>query len=294
MLYIVKSRDTLAAIASKFNTTVPAILAANVICNPDYIFIGEPLIIPDPNISLPKSGGSPYYIIATGDTIWCLSQQFARSPETLMQVNQITNPSQLLSGTELLVSTDITDPNLLYDSWNIGEEDCNYINSIWGYEVFYKGEFHWEALGERAVPYLKRLLNHSCYIVRSSTVRSLGRIGKGEATRLALQQALDDPDADIVGLARIALKRMELVSKLSKRIHVTMYRTELFTTPSFQPQNIELQEGTPIIVLHWNIPSPEGETSGPGALAVFDLVQVVATGQKGFILRAGYGAITFL
>lgn len=295
MLYMVEAGDTLAAIANRFQTTIPALLAANVICNPDYIFIGMPLIIPNPNIPLPKAGESPYYVIMTGDSLWCLSQQFATSPETLMKANQITNPDLLIPGAELLIKTYIVDPVALYNSWNIKEEDCSHINSIWGQQVFYNGQFQWESLGEQAVPYLKYLLNHSCNIVRDSVVLSLGRIGRGEAARLALQQAVDnDPDENVVENARIALKRLDLVSKWSKRIHITTSQTQLFSAPSFELQNIELRPATPIIVIRWYVPSPLGEISGHGALAVFDLVQVVATGQTGFVPRAGDAAITFL
>jgi|GEM_PF-5595484 len=39
MLYIVQPGDTLYAIAARYNVTVEAILAANVICNPGLILI---------------------------------------------------------------------------------------------------------------------------------------------------------------------------------------------------------------------------------------------------------------
>ncbi len=45
--YCIEPGDTLFALASKFNTTVPAILAANPqISNPDLIYAGEILNIP--------------------------------------------------------------------------------------------------------------------------------------------------------------------------------------------------------------------------------------------------------
>ena len=46
--YSVEAGDTLYSIATKFNTTVDAIVAANKIANPDVISIGQKLTIPKP------------------------------------------------------------------------------------------------------------------------------------------------------------------------------------------------------------------------------------------------------
>jgi LysM repeat protein len=44
--YVVKSGDTLSAIAKEFDTTVRAIVRANDIADPDVIDVGQELIIP--------------------------------------------------------------------------------------------------------------------------------------------------------------------------------------------------------------------------------------------------------
>ncbi len=295
MLHIVKPGEHLANIAERYHTSVEAIIQANVICHPDMIFAGEPLIIPQSNNPLPKAGGSPYYVTLFGDTIWCLSRQFNLSTDALMRVNHITNPYDLKPGTELLVSTDMPDPDELSDRWNAYGEQCEYINSLSAFEIFYKGEFKWEALGTAALPYLSPFIHHPCEIVRGSAVRSLGRLGAGENTRLLLQEALNDKELFIVQEAELALKRMDLVEKASsKRIHVTTHQQRLYTVPYTYSDSIILPEGTPIIAHRWYIPSPEGESIGPGALTVFDLVQVADTGQIGYLVRAGYGAIWLL
>ena len=46
-IYTVRSGDTLAAIAAQFNTTVQAIVDANHITNPNMIFVGQQLVMPD-------------------------------------------------------------------------------------------------------------------------------------------------------------------------------------------------------------------------------------------------------
>ena len=58
--YTVKPGDTLYSIARSFNTTVPAIVAANNISNPNVIYVGQVLIIPmaggapPPTVNLPE------------------------------------------------------------------------------------------------------------------------------------------------------------------------------------------------------------------------------------------------
>ncbi|WP_342477394.1 LysM peptidoglycan-binding domain-containing protein [Paenibacillus sp. FSL H7-0350] len=295
MLYIVQPGDSLYSISNKYKVPLAAILEANVICNPAILLTGQPLIIPDIEYNLPKAGGRPYYIVSPGDTIWCLAQQFSINPETLMRINRIDNPHHLQLGRELLIMSDFPDAENLFESWNIDQSLCDTINSIWQYEVFYKGQFYWEALGESYVPYLIRLLNHPCDTVRMSVVSSLGRIAQGENTRAALQQALMDPDHSVKNLAKVALKRMDLVASGSKRIHVINNPwTVLSSAPFYEAPNVQLQEGTPIVVLRWNIPSPVEEIIGPGSLAVYDYVQILETGQTGYIVRPGFSLITFL
>ncbi|QGH33143.1 LysM peptidoglycan-binding domain-containing protein [Gracilibacillus salitolerans] len=110
MLYVVKSGDTLAGIAARLGTTVGGILEANVICNPNLIFPGQPLIMPDLGIDLPKSGVYPYYVILYGDTLGCLANQFSQSIVSLAAANQIRDPNQIFAGSELLVRFEQPDP----------------------------------------------------------------------------------------------------------------------------------------------------------------------------------------
>ncbi|WP_445376196.1 LysM peptidoglycan-binding domain-containing protein [Priestia megaterium] len=269
-------------------------MESNVVCNPNFIYIGMPLIIPEPNISLPKAGGAPYYVMNYGDTIWCLSKQFSLSVQELSETNQLSNLYEIYPGKELLVGASLFNPEKLYKQWNISEDDCAQLNSLWIFEVFYNGSFRWEAAGERGVSYLQKLLNHSCNQVRFYTVMALGRIGKGNQTFLALQQALTDNDQEVVELAKLALKRYRLIPKWTKRIHVTIFDNKLIYDISTASSSKIIPKGTSVIVLRWNIPSPTGESSTVGGIDKFDLVQILQTGERGYIWRGGYGGIGLL
>ena len=294
MLYIVKMNDTLYGIAQQHGSTVDSIVAANVICNPNFIFAGLPLIIPEPNLVIPKAGGTPYYILSYGDTLSCLANQFSQTVDSIVAANQIKNANQIEAGTELLVGVTQPNPKELYNLWNISEEQCEFLNSAGLFGVFYLGSFQWESLGERAVPYLRRLLNHTCNFVRFHVVMSLGRIGRGTAVLRLLQQALQDPDEEVSTLASLAIKRFQLIPTWSKRIHVITSEVQLLQQLTADSPSKTLPRGTPILVLRWNIPSPTGQVSPPGSLDTFELVQIAATGETGYIRRAGYGSILFL
>lgn len=294
MLYVVKPNDTLLGISKRHGTTIESIMKANVICNPNFIHLGQPLIIPDPNIELPKAGGRPYYVVNYGDTGACLAQQFSQSAETLAAINQLSTLNQITPGTELLVGVDVRNPEELYAQWNILESKCESLTSLALFHNYYLGTFRWEALGSRAVPYLKRLLQHPCAVIRWHTIMSLGRIGTGTDTLAALQQAVQDRDPENSELAKLALTRFQLIPKWSKRIHLTMYDTDLISDLSSSSPRKRIPKGTPVIVIRWNIPDPAGGEGAVGGLATFDLVQLLQTGETGYMFRAGYGASPFL
>ncbi len=295
MLYVVKSGDTLVGIAARLGTTVGGILEANVICNPKLIFPGQPLIIPHQGINLPKAGGYPYYVILYGDTLGCLANQFSQSIVSLAAANQIRDPNQIFAGSELLVRFEQPDPLQLFDEWNrTGGVPCEEMSSLQLHGIYYLGTFLWEALGERAVPYLLPLIKHSCEAVRFYAVLSLGRIGSGVGTRLALQQALNDQAQFIVELARFALQRFQLIPFWSKRIHIITADTILLNQPNFASPSITISKGIPVTVVRWNVPSPTGEEGPRGDVQIYDLIQIPGTGQTGYMPRVGFNEIVMV
>ncbi|MEW6446767.1 MAG: LysM peptidoglycan-binding domain-containing protein [Bacillota bacterium] len=293
MLYIVQSGDTLFEISRRFGTTVPAILEANVICNPDLIFVGQPLIIPRPGLQLPKAGGGPYYVVLPGDTLWCLARQFNTTISVLAAINQIPNPNLIFAGSELLIGPEVPDPEVLKETWErTAEQFCDVMSSLQIHGIYYIGSFQWEALGRRAVPYLLQLLSNPCDVVRIYTVISFGRLSLDRQVRQALKEVLNDPA--VADLAGFALRRIELAQQGRERVHILTNDSTLLAEPNLGAQGTLLPSGTEVVALRWYIPSPTGEEGPRGGIQVYDYVQVVATGQKGFLARAGFNEILLI
>jgi LysM repeat protein len=295
VFYIVKPGDTLSGIAGFFGSTTDAMLEANVICNPNLIFPGQPLIIPESGIELPRAGGYPYYVVLYGDTLNCIAKQFSQSVMTIAAANQIRDPNFIFAASELLVSFKQPDAAQLFTQWKTaGDEWCEEMSSLQIHGIYYIGSYLWESLGERAVPFLFRLLTHSCDIVRYFTVMSLGRIGTGVRTGSALQQALNDKDSSVVELARLALLRYQLIPSFSKRIHIAIADSLLHSEPNLSSSTLTISKGITVIVLRWNIPSPTGEEGPRGDIQIYDLVQNTQTGQIGYMPRIGFNETLIL
>mgnify|MGYP001042417915 CR=1 FL=1 len=296
-LYYVKPGDTLAKIAQRFGTTIDALLLANVVCSPNLILVGLPLIIPTPGQDLPKAGAIPYYVIQPGDSLWCLANQFNISIPILARNNQILNPNRIFPGKELVLVDTIPNPVQLKEHWQqTGGPNCE----IYGFQahVLYVYTFAWAALGRRAIPYLLDLLRHHCAEIRYYTVMSLGRIGQDLRVSYALRDLLRDPDESVANLAALAIRRIELVRQGQKRVHLVINPDTLLPEPYFlqpeHPKAVKLPMGTAVTVLRWFIPSPTGEEGPRGGIQQYDYVQVVGTGQTGFLARKGLDEINFI
>ena len=105
-IYVVKPSDTLFSIARLFGTTVEAIAMANGISNPDQIFVGQKLVIPNckpvPYVPPKKPKCFPY-TVQRGDTLYRIARKFGTSVYALAQANQIVNPWYIRAGQVIIV-----------------------------------------------------------------------------------------------------------------------------------------------------------------------------------------------
>jgi len=109
MQYVIQPGDTLLSIASRFNTTVQAILAANPqITNPNVILVGQVIIIPGttpgPQPPPPPPPTTGTYVVQRGDTLSSIARRFGTTVNAILAANpQITNPNLIFPGQVLVI-----------------------------------------------------------------------------------------------------------------------------------------------------------------------------------------------
>lgn len=231
--------------------------------------------------------GMPYYIVQPGDTLYCLAGQFNTTVDVLVSNNQIKNPDLIIPGTELLVIPVRPDAEQLKRNWELtAEQYCNKMSSLMEHGIYYIGTYEWEALGRNAIPYLLDLLKNPCDTVRFHAVMSLGRIGENSEVKKALKGMLADK-RNIADLARLAIRRIEMVEGKMERAHLTFIDNRLLEAPNLESPSIPIPPGTEVVVLRWHIPSPTGEEGPRGDIQLYDRVQLIRSRQVGFIPRVG-------
>lgn len=118
--YIVQQGDTLSSIARTFGTTVQAIAQANNIANPNFITVGQVLIIPgtsgnfdsaanDGSATTPGSSeetavaSSGSYIVQPGDSLYSIAQRFGVTVAAIVAANNLANPNFIIAGQQLII-----------------------------------------------------------------------------------------------------------------------------------------------------------------------------------------------
>jgi len=95
--YVIRSGDTIFALAQRFGTTVDAILRANPGIVPERLRIGQVICIPAPRP--PVCPGGTIYQVRQGDTLYLIAQRFGVSLTSLINANpQISDPDVLQVG----------------------------------------------------------------------------------------------------------------------------------------------------------------------------------------------------
>lgn len=105
-LYTIVYGDTLSQIALKHGTTVEKLAQLNQITNPNVIYAGTTIRIP--NKGCHASGGTEQqpkvYTIVYGDTLSGIALRFGTTVEKLVELNHIANPNVIYAGAILKIN----------------------------------------------------------------------------------------------------------------------------------------------------------------------------------------------
>lgn len=100
--HIVRSGDTLFAIALRYHTTVAAIKQLNHLGESDLIQVGQRLLIPASTTTSPTT---TRHIVQSDDTLYRIALQYGTTVRALVQLNGLTNPNVLVPSQVLIVPT---------------------------------------------------------------------------------------------------------------------------------------------------------------------------------------------
>jgi LysM repeat protein len=89
MVHVVGWGDTLFSIANRYGTSVNAMMQANDLRNPDFIWVGERLVIPGG--SVPSRISSATYVVQSGDTLFSIATRNGATVDAMMQANSLRN-----------------------------------------------------------------------------------------------------------------------------------------------------------------------------------------------------------
>ncbi|HFC11575.1 MAG TPA: LysM peptidoglycan-binding domain-containing protein [Anaerolineae bacterium] len=107
--YTVQNGDTLGGIANYYGTSITAIADANSLVNPNAIYVGQLLVIPDQTISQALSpqnniqDGNFNYTVQQGDTLTAIAVRFGSTVAEIADANGLYNANAIYLGQVLSI-----------------------------------------------------------------------------------------------------------------------------------------------------------------------------------------------
>ena len=102
----VEKGDSLSKIAKRYGTTVDAPVRINELCDANQIFVGQVIVLEDPDAEADDAGEQVETAIVTvqaGDSLSKIAKRHDTTVEEMMALNDIDDPNLLFVGQELLI-----------------------------------------------------------------------------------------------------------------------------------------------------------------------------------------------
>jgi tyrosinase len=111
-IYIVKKGDTLAKLATRFDTTIDRLLALNKsITNRNLIYEGQRLAVPNGNAPAPAPAPAPgqTYVVVRGDTLRSIAARFGTTVDEILKLNpDIKDANKIVVGQRIVLPSAVT------------------------------------------------------------------------------------------------------------------------------------------------------------------------------------------
>ena len=99
--YVIQPGDTLSGIARRYGTTVTALTQLNKLSDPDKIYAGNTLKVPENGTGVDSS--TQYYTIQPGDTLSEIARRFGTTDSALTRLNGISDPDKIYAGNRIRI-----------------------------------------------------------------------------------------------------------------------------------------------------------------------------------------------
>ena len=102
-VHYVQRGESLSTIAANYGVTSQALMVANGLQNPDFIYVGQKLTIPTAGHSGSANNNTGYYTVRAGDTLNNIAQRLNTTVKALFIANNLSNSDVIYVGQVLNV-----------------------------------------------------------------------------------------------------------------------------------------------------------------------------------------------
>ena len=103
-VHVVRRGDTLYSVARRYGTTVNAIVRANGLRNPNWIYVGQRLVIPGTTAAPSSSSSGSAHVVQRGENLYRIALRYGTTVYALASANNLSNTSLIYVGQRLVIS----------------------------------------------------------------------------------------------------------------------------------------------------------------------------------------------
>jgi LysM repeat protein len=105
--HVVRPGETLSAIARQYGVTEAALAQANGIANPNLVYAGQQLVIPESgdaaSPAIVPARGQAIHVVQRGEALSAIGRRYGVTEGAIAQANGIANPSLIYAGQQLVI-----------------------------------------------------------------------------------------------------------------------------------------------------------------------------------------------
>lgn len=102
-VHVVHRGDTLYSVARRYGTTANAIAVANGLRNPNWIYVGQRLVIPGTTAASSSASSGSAHVVQRGENLYRIALRYGTTAQALAQANNLSNTWLIYAGQRLVI-----------------------------------------------------------------------------------------------------------------------------------------------------------------------------------------------